>query len=89
MTQYGIVCLRQEVVHVTVHETRGRQRGTRQTYSVVIDPALVETVDRLVQSGRYRSRSHAFESAVRLLITYHRIEVPNDAPVPEEVRNAA
>lgn len=60
---------------MTVHQTRGRQRGTRKTYSVMCDPALVETADHLVASGLFRSRSHAFEEALRMLLAYHRDRV--------------
>lgn len=71
---------------MNVHATRGRKRGTRQTYSIVCDPALIATLEEMVTSGVYRSRSHAIESAVRLLIAYHRMQVP---ALPAEVPDAA
>jgi len=71
---------------MNVHATRGRKRGLRQTYSMVCDPALIAELEEMVASGVYRSRSHAIESAVRLLIAYHRMQVP---ALPAEVPDAA
>lgn len=61
---------------MSVHATRGRRRGNRKTYSVVLAPERVAPVDHLVASGIYRSRSHAVEEALRLLAAYHRDRLP-------------
>lgn len=45
---------------------------SRGTYSVTINPSFVEDIDALVRTGLFRSRSHAFEEGLRLLLELHR-----------------
>ena len=40
----------------------------RSTISVNVSTKKVETIDKLVDSGKYRNRSHAVDEALTLLI---------------------
>lgn len=68
-----------------------RNDTRRETYAVSIDPRLVDDIDLLFKAGLYRSRSHAFEEGLRLLVAYHsdRLTVLRAQREQEEVRNAA
>ncbi len=40
---------------------------TKRKVAITIDAALVKYADRLVKKKEYRSRSHAFDEALKLL----------------------
>lgn len=52
---------------------------SRRTYSVNIDEELTDRIDDAVKRGVYRSRSDAFESAIRRILAEDDVHQPEPA----------
>ncbi len=52
----------------------GQPRRDRTTMTLA--PHLIRAADEMVKRGQFRSRSHAVEAGLQLLIAVHRADLP-------------